>query len=234
MSENTTRIVDLPDNNLQMDNGYMGQPMNRHPPHHHAQTHSPNINFEEVNTTYIPMNVHPNPYGNHIQPEMMPPPEYQTSQLKNDIIPPPEQQTALQNMPQMRLPSRDIPMDQAAYQHDEEIKPNFIPKPKLTGDYVKEYEEASEKAMRKQEKKKQQEEHIDQTLTDVQLPILLAFLFFIFQLPIINAILYKYLKFLPIFHADGNMNIYGTLFKSSLFGSIFFVIQKFINFLLVL
>jgi hypothetical protein len=137
-------------------------------------------------------------------------------------------------MPQMRLPSRDIPMDQAAYQHDEAVQPNYIPKPKLTGDYVREYEEATEKAIRKQEKKKEHEGKIDQTLTDVQLPVLVAFLFFIFQMPVINTLLYKYLKLLPIFHGDGNMNLYGTLLKSSMFGSVFYVIQKFVNFLLVL
>jgi len=110
MAENTTRIVDLPDSsNYQADSVY--QPINRN------QGHQPKINFEEVNTTYVPMNIHPNPYGNSIQPDMMPPPEYQTTQLKNDFVPP-EQQQVLQNMPQMRLPSRDIPMDQAAYQQD--------------------------------------------------------------------------------------------------------------------
>jgi len=226
MSENTTRIVDLPDSsNYPADSGY--QPMNRN------QGHQPKIDFDQVNTTYVPMNIHPNPYGNNIQPDMMPPPEYQTSQLKNDFVPP-EQQQVLQNMPQMRLPSRDIPMDQAAYQQDEAVQPNYIPKPKLTGDYVREYEEATEKAIRKQEKKKEHEGKIDQTLTDVQLPVLVAFLFFIFQMPVINTLLYKYLKLLPIFHGDGNMNLYGILLKSSMFGSVFYVIQKFVNFLLVL
>ena len=234
MSENTTRIVDLPDNNnYQSDNGYANQPMN----HNHNRTqnniHISNNEIEQGNTTYVPMNIHPNPYGNNIQPDMMPPPEFQTSQMRNDFIAP-EQQTVLQNTPQMRLPSRDIPMNQAAYQQDEEIQPNFIPKPKLTSDYVKEYEDASEKAIRKQEKKKYQDEKIDQTLTDFQIPILIAFLFFIFQLPIINSTLFKYLSFLPLFNKDGNVNLYGILLKSSLFGSTFLIIQKFINFLLVL
>jgi len=230
MSENTTRIVDLPDsNNYQADNGYVNQPATRG----YDQVNKPNIEFEQGNTTYVPMNIHPNPFGNSIQPDMIPPPEYQTSQLKNDFVPQ-EQQTMLQNMPQVRLHSRDIPMDQAAYQQDEAVQPNYIPKPKLTGDYVRAYEEATEKAIRKQEKKKEHEGKIDQTLSDVQLPVLVAFLFFIFQMPIINTLLYKYLKFLPIFHSDGSMNLYGILLKSSLFGNTFFVIQTIINFLLVI
>lgn len=230
MSENTTRIVDLPDSsNYQSDNGYVNQPTTRS----YDNVNKPKIDFEQGSTTYVPMNIHPNPFGNNIQPDMIPPPEYQTSQLKNDFVPQ-EQQTNLQNMPQMRLPSRDIPMDQSAYQQDEAVQPNYIPKPKLTGDYVRAYEEATEKAIRKQEKKKAHEGKIDQTLTDVQLPVLVAFLFLIFQMPVINTMLYKYLKLLPIFHSDGNMNLYGIILKSSLFGSTFFIIQKFINFLLVI
>jgi len=230
MSENTTRIVDLPDsNNYQADNGNINHPKTRG----YEQVNKPNIDFEQVNTTYVPMNIHPNPFGNSIQPDMIPPPEYQTSQLKNNFVPQ-EQQTMLQNIPQVRLPSRDIPMDQAAYQQDEAVQPNYIPKPKLTGDYVRAYEEATEKAIRKQEKKKEYEGKIDQTLSDYQLPVLVAFLFFIFQMPIINTLLFKYLKFLPIFHNDGSMNLYGILLKSSLFGNTFFVIQSFINFLLVI
>jgi hypothetical protein len=230
MSENTTRIVDLPDSsNYQAENGYINQPKTRG----YDQVNKPNIEFEQGNTTYVPMNIHPNPFGNNIQPDMIPPPEYQTSQLKNDFVPQ-EQQTNLQNMPQMRLPSRDIPMDQAAYQQDEAVQPNYIPKPKLTGDYVRAYEEATEKAIRKQENKREYEGKIDQTLSGVQLPILVAFLFFIFQMPIINSLLYKYLKFLPIFHSDGSMNLYGILLKSSLFGNTFYVIQTIINFLLVI
>ena len=185
MSENTTRIVDLPDsNNYQTDSGYMNQPHN----HNQNNIQISNSDYDQGNTTYVPMNIHPNPYGNSIQPDMMPPPEFHASQMKNDFIAP-EQQTVLQNMPQMRLPSRDIPMNQVAYQQDEEVQPNYIPKPKLTSDYVKEYEDATEKAMRKQEKKKYQDEKIDQTLTEFQIPVLIAFLFFIFQLPIINIII---------------------------------------------
>ena len=233
MSENTTRIVDLPDSsNYQADNGYINQPTTRG----YDQVNKPKIDFEQVSTNYVPMNIHPNPFGNNIQPDMIPPPEYQTSQLKNEFVQQSQQsqQTMLQNMPQMRLPSRDIPMDQAAYQQDEAVQPNYIPKPKLTGDYVRAYEEATEKAIHKQEKKKAQEGKIDQALTDVQLPVLVAFLFFIFQMTFINTMLYKYLKLLPIFHDDGNMNLYGIMLKSSLFGSTFFIIQKFINFLLVI
>ena len=232
MSENTTRIVDLPDN-YQAESGYMNQPMNQQMNHNPNQARVSKGDNDQANTTYVPMNIHPNPYGNSIQPDMIPPPEYQTTQMRNDFVPP-EHHHELQRTPPMRLPSRDIPMNQISYQQDEEIQPNFIPKPKLTSDYVKEYEDASEKAMRKQEKKKHNEEKIDQTLTDFQIPVLVSFLFFIFQLPIINSLLFKYLSFLPLFHTDGNMNLYGTLLKSSFFGSLFFLIQKVINFLLVL
>lgn len=246
MSENTTRIVDLPDNNF-VSGDHSRQPMNQN-------QRLKESDFDEMNTTYVPMNIHPNPYGNQVQPSVMSHPEYlgqhgqqpQQNQMHAHNHPPMhqpghphnhqphmsrEQHDMIQNMPVQRLPSRDIPMDQASYQQDEEIKPNFIPKPKLTNDYVKEYEQASEKSIRKQEKKKQKEESIDQIFTDLQLPVLLSLLFLIFQLPLINNLFYKYLKFLPLFHNDGNMNIYGFILKSSLFGSSFFLIQKFVKLL---
>lgn len=241
MSENTTRIADLP------DNGY-------HNNFTHSQNNNSKMNFDEVNTTYIPMNIHPNPYGNNIQMEVMPHPEYKPQQINqmqqnmnphiqyiqqmqptNEVINinmDYEQKQMLENIPQMRLPSRDIPMNQSAYQQDEEIQPNYIPKPKLTGDYVREYEEATEKSIKKQEKKRAQNEKIDDIFTDFQLPILIAILFMVFQLPIINNILFNYVKFLPLFGSDGNINFYGIMIKSILFGIVIFIIQKMTGFLL--
>ena len=56
MSENTTRIVDLPDsNNYQTDSGYMNQPHN----HNQNNIQISNSDYDQGNTTYVPMNIHP-------------------------------------------------------------------------------------------------------------------------------------------------------------------------------
>jgi len=229
MSENTTRIVDLPENiTMQMSQGAVQFPNNGMM----NQNGGMNQNFESQNPTYAPMNVHPNPYGNSIQPNVMPLPQSQHQQQSNvPVYLPQEQQTMLQNIPQVRLPSRDIPMDPSIYQNDEEIQPNYIPKPKLTSDYVKEYEKITEEKIDSYKKKKQHDSYVDKLLSDLQIPILVATLFFIFQMPMVNSMFYKRFSFLSIYNSDGNINFYGITVKSILFGAIFYSLQKVIDFM---
>ena len=216
--ENTTRIVDLPENiSIQMPSTMTPGP----------NGNSRRSNFEEPTTTYSPMNIHPNPYGNSVQPLQMDLPEFQGSNRGG------EDMSEYVPKEHRRLPSRDIPMDQTIYHQDEEIQPNYIPKPKLTGDYIKEYGYASEKKIQKHEKDKRSMEEIDAAMTDFQIPIFVALLFLIFNMPILNILLFKYFKMLPIFHTDGNLNFYGSLMKSILFGIVFWIIQRVIKFLLV-
>ena len=216
MSENITRISDLPDN--------ITMQMPRDSPQFNGIT-----NLQEQNLSYAPMNIHPNPYGNSVDPNVIPLP--QNPQMTQSNKQQQHQQPDLHNMPHVRLPSRDIPMDQTAYQQDIEITPNFIPKPKLTGDYIKQYEEINEEKLQKHEQNVKRTNKLDDTFTDMQIPILISILFFVFQMPIVNTILYKNFTFLSIYNTDGNINFYGIFFKSILFGSIFYVLHKAINFL---
>jgi hypothetical protein len=126
---------------------------------------------------------------------------------------------------QMRLPSRDIPMNQLAFQQDEEIQANYVPQAKLTSDYIRNYEKASEQALMNHEQKKYREQAASTLFSQLQLPILVAVLYFVFQMPIVTSLLRKYLSFLSIYHEDGNLNITGLLFKSAFFGSVFYSIQ---------
>jgi hypothetical protein len=230
MSDATTRIVDLPENiSIQMPpqggggGGGLGIPST-----------NTRTEYDPQNPTYTPMNIHPNPYGNSIQPNVMPlpQPKYQAQPVQQQMMDPgmdAAQLADLKQMGHMRLPSRDIPMDQIQYQQDEEIQPNYIPKPKLTKDYVREYEEAAEKNAKRHEKTKHQAEQIESAMTDFQLPVLVAILFFLFQIPLIHSLMYKYMSTLPIFHSDGNLNFYGILIKSIMFGSAFWGLQRFVH-----
>jgi hypothetical protein len=236
--EGTTRIVDLPENiTVQMVPGnaqFQGG-------NNSGISGGYNNSFDKPPTTnYAPMNVHPNPYGNSIQPNIMPLPQdtqnygqgqgQSQGQGQTNFLPP-EQHAMLQNMPQVRLPSRDIPMDQTNYQNDEEIQPNYIPRPKLTKDYVKQYEYETDENIRKHEKEKKKANAIDRLLYDLQIPVLVSVLFFFFQMPMINTMFYKNFSFLAVYNSDGNINFYGILLKSMLFGSIFYSLQKTVNFL---
>ena len=78
------------------------------------------------------------------------------------------------------------------------------------------------------------DQQIDDILSDLQVPIFVSILFFLFQLPIINAYIFKRFSFLSIYNDDGNFNFYGLVFKSWIFGSIYYTITKFTNFLISL
>ena len=219
----TTRIADLPENiTVQMPPGSYNPPQqNFNQPN--------NMMNQEPNTTYTQMNVHPNPYGIPPQNNVMSLPQTtQPPKNQNQFLP---QYNMQQNEPQYRLPSRDIPVDTTQYLNDEQVQPNYIPMHKLTSDYIKDYEDENDIPIQEYKQKKHRESLIDTLLTELQTPIFIAILFFIFQMPIINSLMYKNLAFLPIYNIDGNANFYGLLLKSSLFGLLYYGVSKFTNYI---
>ena len=67
---------------------------------------------------------------------------------------------------------------------------------------------------------------------EFQVPIILGLLYFFFQLPIVNAQIFKKFAFLSIYDEDGNFNIYGLGLKSVLFGSVYYMIMNIFYFLM--
>ena len=236
--ENTiTRIADLP-----IDNGQTSYSTNIP-----NSVSAGNNGGGGVPTNYIPMNVHPNPYGNPTGP-IMPIPQQTSSpkdtfsmqkQVNFDLPPAPpqaqylteEQQAQLQALQHQRLPSRDIPMDTETYLHDEQVKANYIPKANLSSDYVRDYQDMTEKNVKEYEAKKRQTNRFDMILNEIQVPVIVAILFFLFQLPMINSMIFKRFSFLSIYNNDGNFNFTGLLLKSLLFGSAYYSISKITDFL---
>ena len=232
--ENTiTRIADLPNsmNNSQQQNIQM-------------QNIQP-TNPSELPNNYVPINVHPNPYGVSDQNPIMNPPEKINSPQQDMMI----NNTATQQVPQylseeqremimpsqqQRLPSRHIQHDTTQYAQDEQVQPNYIPKEPIKRDYVREYEEFTDRNIQKHEKENERNQQIDDILTDLQVPIFVSILYFMFQLPIINAYIFKRFSFLSIHNDDGNFNFYGLVFKSWIFGSIYYFVTKITNFLISL
>lgn len=228
----TTRIADLPENiTIQMNGQYQQTQYAQGPPPPIVMGSNAQQQVDVGQNTYVPINIHPNPYGVQQQDPTLPLPQNIPQRGSNQV---PQQNYSAQVMGgldpaqeiQHRLPSRDIPMDSLAYQHDQEIQPNYIPKPKLTSDYIRDYEAASEDRLRKHEEKKHRERTVDTIFTSIQTPILIAILYFLFQLPIVTTLLYKYFSFLSIHNADGNLNLYGLILKSVMFGSMFYSLQS--------
>jgi len=218
---NTTRIADLPENVIIQ--------MNR----------TDDLTESVPPTNYMPINVHPNPYGVSAQNPIMPPMQHpaeqqmmqmqQLEQISNVLTE--QQKRELLDMQQVRLPSKHVQIDTQTYMQDQEVQPNYIPRPKLTKNYIHDYEEEYEMKKKENDSKKHRDSKVDEILTELQTPILIAILFMLFQLPIINTVVFKRFSFLSIYHEDGNFNFYGLVFKSLFFGSCYYTIQKVIDYL---
>ena len=232
-----TRISDLPD--INQKSGYGGA----------NQMISFPTEPTENNNMYIPINPHPNPYGIPQPPPggMLPPqqePSYgqgqrqrqgqdqyqQQDQYQYPVAPPSENMlpklTSEFMSPEYRLPQRDIPTDMSDYMHDEEIKPNYIPKRKLVKDYVEEHEIAAREKLEDYETEKKNEKSREGWFYLLHLPFFVTLLYFIFSLPVVNTVVFKRFSFLPIYREDGNFNINGLFLKALLFGWFYLGFQQ--------
>jgi len=117
------------------------------------------------------------------------------------------------------LPSRDIPLNTEQLTQDTQVQPNYIPAP-TSRDYIAETDDDINNYYRNEKV----QNSLDSIYDELQGPLLLAVLYFIFQLPIFKKSVYKYLPFLC--NTDGNYNINGLLFTGSLFGFIYYSLSK--------
>lgn len=124
------------------------------------------------------------------------------------------------------LPSRDIPQNVLKMQHDEQVKPNFIPE--KNEDYIGNIVDR-DKEIQEKRRKQNQTDNLDYIFEQIQQPLLISIIYFIFQLPILRNNMFIFLP--KLFHKDGNPNIYGYLINSLLFGLIYFSLSKGIGFL---
>ena len=73
-------------------------------------------------------------------------------------------------------------------------------------------------------KHQEQKSKFDIIFDEVQGPIMLGILYFIFQLPIIQK---QMCKIIPsLFGSDGNPNLSGYVFTSSMFASVYYFLVK--------
>lgn len=117
------------------------------------------------------------------------------------------------------LPSRDIPLHTEQLTNDNQIQPNYIPPPQLT-DYINN----SNNDINDYYINKKQNNSLDAIYDELQGPLLLAVLYFLFQLPFFKKNIYKYLPFFC--NSDGNYNFNGLVFTCALFGSIYYILSK--------
>jgi hypothetical protein len=121
-----------------------------------------------------------------------------------------------------QLSSRDIPMNTAGHSTDAQVQPNYVPQSNNI-DYIKNYEQPND-MINDYNRDTKHQNSLDDMYNEIQTPLLLAVLYFLFQLPFFRKILFNY--FPVLFSNDGNLNINGFLFSSILFGLLFYFLNK--------
>lgn len=120
------------------------------------------------------------------------------------------------------LPTRDIPMNQSAITNDPVVQPNHIPKHEVG--FVEEFDKTQAVLYKQQMEQKKDSKRLNDMYDNLQQPLLLCVIFFIFQLPFINKSLFKYVP--SLFLKERNPSFGGYLLKTILFGGAFYSIQK--------
>lgn len=128
----------------------------------------------------------------------------------------------------LSLPQRDIPNTQHHITQDKQIQANYIPSQLPNGDYINQYIPNNE-ILRKSSLVKTQNQAQDDIYNELQIPLLIFILYFIFNLPFIRKNMFTYLPML--FNKDGNLTGGGHLFHGIAFSLICFGVFKGIKYL---
>lgn len=121
------------------------------------------------------------------------------------------------------LPSRDIPMEPSQINNDIQSKPNYIHSPPIQEDYIKN-NITPENLIQTNSKQNQYENIFNKLYEESRLPIIIALLYFLFQLPAIKQYNKKIMPFL--FKQDGNPNLYGYIANSILFATMVYILLQ--------
>ena len=131
------------------------------------------------------------------------------------------------------LPSRDIPRDTGGMMHDPQVQPTYVPQPQRHVDYIQDHETSStlERVMHQNTRGSNRADTLETFYEEIQSPLMLAILYFAFQLPAVKRCMFRYLP-TALFSADGNANLTGLIATSAMFGFAFYTLQKGMNQLL--
>jgi hypothetical protein len=126
-----------------------------------------------------------------------------------------------------QLPSRDMPTSTNHIAQDVQVQANYVPPPPPQhSDYIQQYEENNDIVDDYYDNQKRNAS-LDSMYDELQTPLLLGVLFFLFQLPFFKKYLFAYMPML--FLNDGNYNIYGFVFMSAFFAFVYYILSKTMN-----
>jgi len=120
------------------------------------------------------------------------------------------------------LPTSHIPMQTQPHMQDPQIQPNYVPETDKI-DYINQHD-TIQSLMQQNKSTKQEQDKLDILYSELQMPIIIMALFFVFQMPFFQK---KFQNIFPaLFMKDGQHNISGYLVKTLLFGGLFYGINK--------
>jgi hypothetical protein len=144
-----------------------------------------------------------------------------------------------------RLRSSDIPMESLPLTADPSVQQHHIPHhPQFQGatphhnqspyqqheqdyqNYIQE-DDNVEDIIHRNMKRTTYNNQVEMWLDELQVPLMVSILFFLFQLPVVKKLLHEYLPFL--YYLDGNMNVNGYILISLFFGILYYVLCKILN-----
>ena len=128
-----------------------------------------------------------------------------------------------------KLPSRDIPINTNNLSNDPQVQPNYIPQIQhqhQNNDYITDYENTPN-IIQNYNNSYNRNNSLDEMYNEIQMPLLIALMFLLFQLPFFRKFLYSYFPIL--FFNDGNLNIKGFIFISVLFGIFYYFLNKIVS-----
>ena len=158
--------------------------------------------------------------------QIPPPSNTQTAELSKDSI-----NKIIEGLQQASssgstsLQSRDIPMSMEQITHDFTARPNYVPSTEKIN-YIQDEETMDTLIKQKREEKKNQMEYF---YDEIQTPLLVMVMFFVFQLPIFKKSMVN--NFQAFFQRNGNYNLKGMVFTTVLFGGFYYSIIKTIKYL---
>lgn len=123
------------------------------------------------------------------------------------------------------LQSRDIPMSMENITHDFTARPNYVPAAEKSNFIQDDWSMETLIKQKREQKNNQMEFFYD----EIQIPLLVMVLFFVFSLPIFKNSMVQ--NFPAFFLRSGNYNLKGLTFTTILFGFMYYFIIKTIKYL---
>jgi len=122
-----------------------------------------------------------------------------------------------------QLPTRDVPMNPLLHVQDDQSKPNHVPQENNAPDYIKQFNNI-ENTIKQNSENVEQNNFMDNIYEEIQTPLLIFILFFIFQLPSVSK---EFNKQFPILLSnDSSLTLKGFIVKSFIVALLYFLINK--------